>query len=226
MTGSPNSCLIQLGKSKFRTLVDSGAEVSLMHRRVYRSLKDKPALVKKTARLQSVSGGCLKIDGYVTLTFKIGDTEVKHSFYVSPSINRNFILGRDWLVQNGVRLYFDLGFLRIGSSTVPLEEDIHIASLVRLRSTTVLKPQTATVCVGKIKDSSAFQVRQIYSVTATETNFISNEPGLMVSNSVGRLNKNRTLPIMVVNNTNRTMKLSKGCVIAKLESVDPSEVNS
>ena len=35
-TGSPNSCLIQEGKNKFRSLVDSGAEVSLIHRRVFR----------------------------------------------------------------------------------------------------------------------------------------------------------------------------------------------
>ena len=200
--------------------------MSLIHRRVYQALKKKPTMVKKNARLQSVNGGCLKVDGYVALTFKIGDTEITHSFYVSPSINRNFILGRDWLVQNGVRLYFDLGFLRVGSSTVPLEEDIHIASLVRAKSTVVLKPQTATVCMGKLKDSTGFPSSQIYSVTATETKFISNEPGLMVSNSVAKLAKNRVLPVMVVNNTNRTIRLSKGSVIAKVELITQTQVNS
>ena len=39
--GSPNSCIIKIGKNKFRSLVDTGAEVSLMHRRVYDSLKVK-----------------------------------------------------------------------------------------------------------------------------------------------------------------------------------------
>lgn len=197
-----------------------------MHRRVYNSLNKRPPLGKKNARLQSVSGGCLKLDGYVTLTFKIGDTEIKHSFFVSPSINRNFILGRDWLVQNGVRLYFDLGFLRVGKTTVPLEEDIHIASLVRLGSTTVLKPQTATVCSGKIKDTSDFPIHQIYSVTAVETNVLSKEPGLMVSNSVAKLNGNRIIPIMIVNNTNRTVRLSKGCMIAKVDKTNQVHINS
>ena len=82
-----------------------------MHRRVYKSLEKKPPLIKRSANLQSVNGGHLKIDGCVTLTFKVGSKEMKHKFFVSPSINRNFILGRDWLVQNGIRLYFDLGFL-------------------------------------------------------------------------------------------------------------------
>ena len=42
LAGSPNSCIITIGKNKFRSLVDTGAEVSLMHRRVYDSLKVKP----------------------------------------------------------------------------------------------------------------------------------------------------------------------------------------
>ena len=57
LTGSPNSCLIQIGKNKYRSLVDSGAEVSLIHRRVYQALKKKPTMVKKNARLQSVMAG-------------------------------------------------------------------------------------------------------------------------------------------------------------------------
>ena len=87
LTGSPNSCLLQVGKNKYRSLLDSGAEVSIMHRRVYRALKQKPALIKKVARLQSINGGLLKIDGFVTLSCKIGNTECTHGFYVSPSIN-------------------------------------------------------------------------------------------------------------------------------------------
>jgi hypothetical protein len=42
------------------------------------------------------------------------------------------ILGREWLKQNGVRLYFDLGYLRIDKTYVRLEEDIHISSFLRL----------------------------------------------------------------------------------------------
>lgn len=115
-----------MGKNKFRSLVDSGAEVSLIQRRVYKSLTKKPKLLKRNAGLQSVNGGFLETDGYINLSFKIRNTDCMHSFYISPSINRNFILGRDWLVQNGVRLYFDLGKLRIGESTIPLQEDIQI----------------------------------------------------------------------------------------------------
>ena len=48
----------------------------------------------------------------------------------------------------------------------------------------------------------------------------------MVSNSIAKLTKSRALPIMVVNNTNRTIHLSRGCVIAKVEPIDQKQVNS
>ena len=67
---------------------------------------------------------------------------------------------------------------------------------------------------------------QIYSVTATETKFISNEPGLMVSHPIAKLTKSYALPIMVVNNTYQTIRLSKGCVIAKVEFINQKQVNS
>ena len=145
---------------------------------------------------------------------------------MSLSINRNVILGRDWLVQNGVRLYFDLGFLQVGNSKVPLEEDIHIAPLVRLKSNTVLKPQTASVCVGKVKDSYELPTSHLYSVSAVNVGYISSEPGLMVSNSVARLSKGRAIPIMVVNNTNQTLQLSRCCVVARVETIGKGNIRS
>jgi hypothetical protein len=62
-------------------------------------------------------------------------------------MNRNVILGKDWLTQNGVRLYFDLGCLRIGKCYVSLEEDIKIAYIVRCAKDAVLKPHVATVLI-------------------------------------------------------------------------------
>ena len=42
ISGSPNSCLVKIGKQRLRALADTGAECSLMHRRVYDQLKISP----------------------------------------------------------------------------------------------------------------------------------------------------------------------------------------
>ena len=44
-------------------------------------------------------------------------------------MNRNIILGRDWLKHFGVHMYYDLGCIKIGKSYVKMEEDIHISLL-------------------------------------------------------------------------------------------------
>jgi hypothetical protein len=67
---------------KFRALVDSGAEVSLIHSRIFASLKDKPKVFKKKAHLQSVSGQALN-----TLIMGFLMTSVLVSLMIkSPSI--------------------------------------------------------------------------------------------------------------------------------------------
>ena len=118
ISGNPNSCIVFIGKQKFRCLVDTGAECSLMHRRVYDNLKNKPKLLKKNINLQSANGTQLKVDGCVNVQFRIGGTDLSQDFYVIRDLNRNLILGLDWLKQNNVRIYFDLRSLRINGKNI------------------------------------------------------------------------------------------------------------
>ena len=85
----------------------------------------------------------------------IGGTEVSQAFYVIRDLNRNLILGLDWMKQNNVRIYMDLKCLRInGKNYVNLDEDIHVASTVRMKRTCLIKPQTAMICYGKVRENS------------------------------------------------------------------------
>ena len=150
LAGSPNSCVIQLGKQRYRALVDTGAEVSLVHRRVFDKLKHGYVLGKQKVNLQAVNGNKLQVDGCATIKFKLGGRKFHHTFYVVDGLNRNVILGKDWIINNKVVLYFnELCSMKIGQVYVPLEEDIHISALVRAASTVVIKPHTAVVCEAK-----------------------------------------------------------------------------
>ena len=56
--------------------------------------------------------------------------------------------------QNNVRIYFDLKCLRVnGKHDANLEEDIHIASAVRKKKACLIKPQTAMICYGKVRET-------------------------------------------------------------------------
>ena len=202
-----------MGKQKYRALVDSGAELSLMRRSVYNNLSNKPKLFKKNICLQSVSGQALKINGCVNLTFLIKGLTLTHTFVVVKDMNRNLILGHDWLKQNGVRMYFDLGFLRIDKTYVQLQEDIHISSVVRLRNKLVLKPLTSYAVDCRLQKNLGLDKEVLCELSEAEKGFISTEPGVKLVGSVSK-SKNRRLPIMIMNTTQKTIKLRRGCVVA------------
>ena len=94
-----------------------------------------------------------------------------HKIYVVEDVNRSFILGRDWLVKNRVRLYFDLGRLRIGKTFVPMVEAIHIPSILRTSRKTFLKPQSTTVCLAKHGNHANLE-NQTIEVSAIDNSFI------------------------------------------------------
>ena len=116
--------------------------MSLIHTKVYKSLKNKPRLKKQTALLQSVNKDSIDVDGCALIEYEIGKDKQEHEFFIVPQMNRNLILGRDWLKQFGVHMYYDLGCIRVGKSCIKLEEDLHISSVPRLTTETIIKPQS------------------------------------------------------------------------------------
>ena len=106
---------------------------------------------KYFVNLHSVNGESLDVKGAIELYVELGGTKYIQKFYVVTNINRNVILGRDFLTTYGLRLYFDLGCLRIGKSYVSLEQDIHISSLVRLAKRTNYNHKVSPLVQGKQK---------------------------------------------------------------------------
>lgn len=61
--GSPNPVRIRLGRHSHRTLIDTGAEISFIIKRIYRVLQPKPEMLKKKIRLQTVNRSPIQTDG-------------------------------------------------------------------------------------------------------------------------------------------------------------------
>lgn len=50
LAGNPNSCLIKIAHMIVRSLIDSGASISLLHNKIYNSIKELPKLEKKESQ--------------------------------------------------------------------------------------------------------------------------------------------------------------------------------
>ena len=198
-----------------------------MHRRIYDKLKFKPKLQNKKISLQSANGSELKVDGCINVHFCIGGTEMSQDFYVVRDLNRNLILGLDWLKENNVRLYFDLKCLRInGKYYVNLEEDIHVASTVRMKRTCVLTPQSARICYGKVRNNPDLPSEQMYEISEIDRGFLTNEPGLKIINTVSTLTKDRSIPILIVNSTNKFIKIHRHGLLARISGIQESNLKT
>ena len=243
LAGDPSSCLVRIGKSRFRALVDTGAEMSLIHVRAYNSLKKKFPLEKSAVRLQDVSGGMIKTIGTITVPLRVGQQNIESRFLVVDGINRNLILGRDWLAENKVTLYYnDLKKMKVGSEYVPLEEDSHISALVRLTSSISVKPKSVVICNGKTHKPLGGGKEASFKLSQTEKGYVAEEPGLELEETVTNVGTTGTLPIMLVNKTDKMYRLRRGAVVGKLEHIsviatvkttpdqtedfDPSEVSA
>lgn len=62
LAGRPKCVTARMGNQKFRCLVDTGAEASVMHERVFRKLKGV-TLRKKDVDLQTANGSVLNVLG-------------------------------------------------------------------------------------------------------------------------------------------------------------------
>ena len=155
---------------------------------MFDKLPIKQKVTRVATRLQTAIGEPLSILGQTNITFTMNGLPLTQLFFfVTDGLNRNFILGRDWLKKHEVRLYFDLGMLRIGKICVKLEEDIHISSILRLDKKVALKPQKAAICHVKLSQGFHIPDSRLLQVTNLEPGCLQDEPGLVIQESIDKI---------------------------------------
>ena len=97
---SPNSCVLNLQGLSLRSLIDTGSELTLINKKIYDTLSNKPKVQRNHISLHSANGSKMSVLGSVTLDFKIKGVKFTHNFLVVSDLSRNVILGRDFLVKN------------------------------------------------------------------------------------------------------------------------------
>ena len=122
--------------------------------------------------------------------------------------------------NDNVRLYFGLECLRINDKHyVNLEEDIHVESTVRMKKTSLIKRQTAIICKRKVRENPELLVGQTHEVSQIDKIFIVNQLGLQIINTVSTLAKDRSLPILIVSNTNKFIKIYRQGLLANIRKI-------
>ncbi|KAL4232960.1 hypothetical protein ACF0H5_007648 [Mactra antiquata] len=163
--------------------------------------------------------------GKTMLQFSIGGQKLNYEFIVVSDMTKNVILGKDFMFDYGVRIYCDLKRIRIGKTYVPLESDIHIHSLVRLKKETILKPRTVYQVEAKMQNNTTVSP-SIYEVSQLNEGFIDNEPGLQIRSCLITAEPNKKFTILLENHTGKTIRLYKNAIVAKAEPISEVDIIS
>ena len=150
-------------------------------------MKNKPILQRHKLDLMTAGNIPLHIDGLSEFEFMIRGLKMTHTFYIVGNLNRNVIVGLDWLQSRGVCVYHDFGCIRVNGTYVPLVEDIHIASVARLKHKTKIPSQTGHICQCQIRKHNDLPTTCEYEISPFEIGQIGSEPGLSMMNSVAKL---------------------------------------
>ena len=197
--------------------------MSLLKHTTYITLKEKEPLKQtKNIKLQSVNGEQIQTKGTARIPFKIGKLKLEYTFHIVDQINRCCILGRDWLVDNGVRLYYDINKLRIKGIYVDLEQDIHIASILRAQQTLTLEPNSVIITHSKLKPTDYFKPGDPLIIKENELpdkkeniNDLYDEETPIIIDSIATISENRTIPVVLANISTQKIIIKKDTPIAR-----------
>ena len=224
--GSPNSCIVFIGKIRCRALIDTGADICILSHKMYKKFKLDTKIKPVSQVLQSAGGQALKTIGITEITFKLGSKKYTHKMYVVKESTRNMILGLDFLQKHDARIYLDLEKIKLNGEYVDLDQDIQIGSVVRLCRDVVLPAQSRITVEGKVNSSVYYTPGQVCEFIQDEKTWMAEEPGLIVANSISTLDHKLKCKVLIVNTTSRKYSLKEGSILGTVTVVDQAKVCS
>ena len=75
------------------------------------------------------------------------------------------------------------------------------------------------ICYGKVRENPDLPVGQSFEISQIDKWFIVSQPSLQIINTVSTLNKGRSLPLLIVNNTNKVIKIYRHGLLAKISRI-------
>ena len=75
------------------------------------------------------------------------------------------------------------------------------------------------ICYNKVRESPDLPIGKSYENLQIDKGFIVNQPGLQIKNTVSTLAKDRSLPLLIVNNTNKCIEIYRHGLLARTSDI-------
>lgn len=119
----------------------------------------------------------MNVPGKVKLPVTITDAPTFHFSFVVRNMNRSAILGHDFLSSTRSAINYNSSALHIHNKKIHSEQDMQIASILFIKSNSLLFPHSLNITLLKLKGQSYFTPDKAYMIQSFETKFLSVSAG-------------------------------------------------
>ena len=97
---------------------------------------------------------------------------------------------------------------------------------MRLAQDVTIPPQSSAHAIGKLKPRSYYKSGMLCEVDQDEKSCVRDEPGLLLANSLSKLDGMCRCQLSIINSTTKTYTLKRGCVMGKMSIVEDIDVHT
>ena len=204
---------------KTKLLIDTGASLTLLSRKTYDRLVDKPILEESTQVITSASGSRLRQYGNGKFFIKIGQSQEIIEMMVAD-ITVEGILGLDFLKACKGSIDFQSSSLKLNNEDCRFSWEGSLGCYrVTARNDICLPPRSEVIIQAKVPGQNAFGSAD-YMVEG-EAKFLESGRAL-----VGRslVRGQDSVPVCLMNVTNNVQQIHGGTLIAQMTTVEEQNV--
>ena len=206
--GSEMICKVRVGKKEVEALIDTGSEVSLMKLATCEELKLViGSLEESDLIITQANGQEMPLKGMCWLPVEIEGMSTWSKFYIAPNLDRELILGEDWLKKNQAQIRFKPNLLTIKGLKIPLGRGTSRVMAVYSEEDVELPARTAIAFSARL-DSPENSGGILYQIIPRNKSLLENE--VMVVEALVERNDRSQVPVMLANLSNKTVNVPKG----------------
>ena len=200
-------------KNTVKFLYDSGAQISLMSKKVFRNinLKDRPRKIPFNLGCSGVSGNKLKLMGCYEFKFNILGKQVTHPFFVADIPGQKGVIGIDIIKKH-----------KLGLDVFTNEPIFQLATVATLNKDVYLPPRSRTLCNLKIPDCNIIKGKDNFQVLQIDVKrcaqIYSDEVLLKADNS-------GLAKVYLTNVSQQALKIPKGVEVGEVEAVSEADLH-
>lgn len=200
-------------------LLDTGADISLITEKTFKCIDKKlcsPIIYDSHLKLASVTGESLEVLGRSRIQFQFGKRKISFEFVVVKRLGKSIILGSDFLTCFDVKWDFRQRTVAIGKEVVTLKDkrsDPSVA-LVRSAENIIVPPSQSIILPCTVSK----QTKGEHIISPLDNSlFFRDQPGLLATETLVTIKRNRNTALLVKNETNKAFSLKRNQILAIAE---------